>query len=256
MTRFTRALARKPCRNLVHGLTSVRQPDPPDPGRALEQHAAYVEALRSCGLEVTVLEADEEYPDSVFIEDTAVLSGKAAVLCRPGAHSRRGEEKSVALALKAFFPGLEAILSPGTLDGGDVLGVGDRFYVGLSARSNREGARQLGEILGRHGQEVVSVPLARVLHLKTGVSFLGDNRLLAGGEFLQQRIFSQFSILAVPAGEEYAANSLRVNDRVLVPAGFPRTRRAIENAGLQAQEVDVSEFRKLDGGLSCLSLRF
>lgn len=255
MTRFTNAVVRLPCRNLVHGLTHAGL-GPPEYGRALEQHAAYVEALRGCGLAVTVLEPDEAYPDSVFIEDTAVLSGDTAVICRLGAPSRRGEEKSVGLALKPFFSGLEAILAPGTLEGGDVMLVARRLYVGLSARTNRDGARQLGEILKRQGMETVPVPLSMVLHLKTGINFLGDGLLLASGEFLQQGIFSDFAIVAVPVGEEYAANSLRVNDRVLVPAGFPETRRAIERTGLETLAVDVSEFRKLDGGLSCLSLRF
>ncbi len=256
MTRFTRALVRRPCRNLVQGLTSALPAVLPDWGKALEQHAAYVEALRGCGLDVTVLDADEEFPDSVFIEDTAVLCGETAVICRLGAASRQGEEKAVARALAPLFPRLDAILEPGTLEGGDVMLADGRFYVGLSSRTNREGARQLGEILGRQGRVTVPVPLSDFLHLKTGVSCLGQGLLLASGEFLQGGTFDRFTVVAVPAGEEYAANSLRVNDRVLVPAGFPKTRRAIEKAGLETLAVDVSEFRKLDGGLSCLSLRF
>lgn len=255
MTRFTNALVRRPCRNMVHGLSAAGG-GVPDHGRALEQHAAYVEALRGCGLAVTVLEADEGYPDSVFVEDTAVLSEKAAVVDSPGAPSRQGEERSVALALAGFFPRLEAILAPGTLEGGDVMRVGDRFYVGLSARTNSEGARQLAAILGRHGYEAVPVPLRNVLHLKTGVSYLEENRLLASGEFLSAPEFSSFRVIPVPIGEEYAANSLWVNGRVLVPAGFAKTRWAIEAAGHETLVLDVSEFRKLDGGLSCLSLRW
>jgi dimethylargininase len=275
MVLFTKALVRKPCRNLVHGLSAAGL-GKPDFGRALEQHAAYIDALRSCGLEVTVLAADEEYPDSVFIEDTAVLSEKAAVITRPGAPSRRGEERSVAEALETFYPTMEEILPPGTLEGGDVMRAGDRFYVGLSARTNEEGARQFAAILERRGYEMVAVPLREVLHLKTGVSYLENNLLLAGGEFLNhspkgtgvaaqppkgtgvaaQPPFSSFTIIAVPAAESCAANSLWVNGRVLVPAGFPLTRAAIEKAGCATVPVDVSEFRKLDGGLSCLSLRF
>ncbi len=263
MTLFTKALVRKPCRNMVHGLSAAGL-GRPDYGKALEQHAAYVEALRTCGLAVTVLEADEEYPDSVFVEDTAVLSENTAVITRPGAPSRRGEEKSMALALAEFYPELDRILAPGTLEGGDVMRAGDCFYVGLSAaslrggaaRTNEEGARQFAAIFRRGGHETIPVPLREVLHLKTGVSCLGDNRLLACGEFLAQPLFSSFDIIPVPAEESYAANSLRVNGRVFVPAGFPRTRRAIEHAGYDTMALDVSEFRKLDGGLSCLSLRF
>jgi dimethylargininase len=265
MAPFTTALVRTPCRNIVHGLSSAGQ-GRPDHGRALAQHAAYVEALRGCGLAVIVLEEDEAHPDSVFIEDTAVLSEKAAVITRPGAPSRRGEEKAAALALERFYPKLEAILPPGTLEGGDVMRVGDRFFVGLSGRTNAEGAQQFAEILRKHGHETVQVPLREFLHLKTGVSYLENNRLLACGEFLDRSPegagaaarppFSSFEVIPVPAGEEYAANSLWLNGRVLVPAGFAQTRRAIENKGYETIPVDVSEFRKLDGGLSCLSLRF
>jgi dimethylargininase len=265
MVRFTKALVRRPCRNMVHGLSAGGLGDcarplgglgRPDPVRALEQHDAYIEALRACGLAVTVLAADEAYPDSVFVEDTAVLSGKAAVITRPGAPSRRGEERAVALALAGLAPPPEAILPPGTLEGGDVLRAGDRYYVGISERTNEEGARQFAAILGRHGAETVRVPLRRVLHLKTGISYLEENRLLACGEFLEQPLLQSFERIPVPAGEEYAANSLWLNGRVLVPAGFPATKRVVERLGLPTLVVDVSEFRKLDGGLSCLSLRF
>jgi dimethylargininase len=215
-----------------------------------------VEALRGCGLAVTVLAADEAFPDSVFIEDTAVLSEKAAVVTRPGAPSRNGEEEAVARALLSFYPGLESIRAPGTLEGGDVFRAGDRFFIGISARTNPEGARQLAELLHGHGYAAVAVPLRRVLHLKTGVSYLEHNRLLACGEFLAQPLLSSFDRIAVPAAESYAANSVWVNGRVLVPAGFPATLRLIAELGYEAVPVDVSEFRKLDGGLSCLSLRF
>jgi dimethylargininase len=255
MVTFTKALVRKPCRNLVHGL-SVAGMGKPDFGRALEQHAAYVEALRSCGLEVTALAADEEYPDSVFIEDTAVLSETMAVSTRPGAPSRRGEERSVAAALEDFYPRLEAILSPGTLEGGDVMRAGDRFFIGLSGRTNPAGAQQLAAILQRFNYPAVFVPLREVLHLKTGVSYLENNLLLAAGEFQGHPLLAHFTAIPVPASESYAANSLWLNGRVLVPDGFPLTRAAIEKAGCEAVPVDVSEFRKLDGGLSCLSLRF
>ena len=255
MTRFTNAIVRSPCHNLVHGLTHADL-GPPDHGKAVEQHAAYVEALRGCGLAVTVLEPDEAYPDSVFIEDTAVLCERTAVVARPGANSRRGEEKTVALVLAGLFPQLEGIRAPGTLEGGDVMRAGDRFFVGLSARTNGDGAQQLAAMLRRHGYEVLFVPLRRVLHLKTGISYLEDNRLLAAGEFLRDPLLSSFAAIPVPTGESYAANSLWVNGRVLVPAGFPGTRKAIEKAGCETVPLDVSEFRKLDGGLSCLSLRF
>lgn len=255
MMRFFKALVRRPCRSMVRGLSSAGL-GPPDIGRAVEQHDAYVEALRGCGLEVTVLEADEAFPDSVFVEDTAVVCPEAAVIDRPGAPSRQGEERSVARALAGSFARLDAIAPPGTLEGGDVMRAGERFFVGLSGRTNREGARQLAALLGRHGYEVKAVPMGALLHLKTGVSYLEEGRLLAAGELAHEPEFSRFRVIPVPAGEEYAANSLWVNGRVLVPAGFPGTRRAVEAAGCETLALDVSEFRKLDGGLSCLSLRW
>jgi dimethylargininase len=238
----------------------------PDYDKALEQHAAYIEALRDCGLAVTILDADEAYPDSVFIEDAAVVSEKAAVVTRPGAPSRQGEERSVAAALQAHYPRLERIEAPGTLDGGDVLRAGSHFFIGISARTNPQGARQLSGILQKHGYEATLVPLHGVLHLKTGVAYLENNRLLACGEFLSHSPkgagaaarppFSSFEAVPVAAAESYAANSLWINGRVLVPAGFPETRDAIARSGYETITLNVSEFRKLDGGLSCLSLRF
>ncbi len=255
MAMFKYALVRTPCRNLVHGLSSAVL-GKPDYNKALAQHAAYVGVLQRCGLDVTVLPADEEYPDSVFIEDTAVLSEKAAVITRPGAPSRLGEERSVAAALLSRYPRLEAITAPGTLEGGDVFKAGDHFFIGISARTNPAGARQLAMILQKHGYKATAVPLRHVLHLKTGVAYLESNRLLACGEFMDHPLLAGFEIVPVPAAEAYAANSVWINGRVLVPAGFPKARQAIAKLGYEAVPVDVSEFRKLDGGVSCLSLRF
>jgi dimethylargininase len=255
MAEFSEALVRKPCRNMAMGLSTAGL-GRPDYEKALAQHAAYVEALRDCGLAVQVLEADEAFPDSVFIEDAAVLSGKAAVVTRPGAPSRRGEETAVAQALRSSYPHLETISAPGTVEGGDVLRAGDHFYVGHSGRTNAEGIRQLTAILAKYGYPVTAVPLRGVLHLKTGIAYLENDRLLACGEFLDHPLLSGFEIVPVDPAEAYAANSLWLNGRVLVPAGFPRTQAAVARLGYEVVSVDVSEFRKLDGGLSCLSLRF
>lgn len=255
MVMFKNALVRLPCRNMVRGLSTAGL-GRPDYKKALDQHRAYIAALQGCGLTVTVLPADEEYPDSVFIEDTAVLSEKVAVVTRPGAGSRRGEEDAAAAALKNFYDRLEYVSAPGTLEGGDVMRAGDKFFIGISARTNPEGARQLAGILQKHGYAATLVPLRDVLHLKTGVAYLENNRLLACGEFLDHPLLSGFEIVPVPQAETYAANSVWVNGRVLVPAGFPQTRENIEALGCETVPVDVCEFRKLDGGLSCLSLRF
>ncbi|MCX6576785.1 MAG: arginine deiminase family protein [Candidatus Aminicenantes bacterium] len=252
---FRHAIVRKPCRNLVRGISTALL-GKPDYEQALRQHAAYVDALRSCGLEVVVLEADESYPDSTFVEDTAVVTEKIAVISNPGAPSRRGEEGSIAEALKSFFSSLEYIKPPGTLEGGDVMRAGDHFYIGLSQRTNREGANQLVQILEKSGYAASLVPLEHVLHLKTGVVYLENKKLLAAGEFIAHPVFKEYHLIPAAVDELYAANSLWVNGWVLVPAGFNKTRRAIENLGYSVKTVDVSEFRKLDGGLSCLSLRF
>ena len=252
---FKQAIVKRPGRSLDQGLTTSGLGKPVYE-KALAQHDAYIAALQSCGLAVTVLEADDRFPDSVFVEDTAVVCEKTAVITRPGALSRRGEEKAAAEALRRFYNRPENIIAPGTLEGGDVFMADDRFFVGVSGRTNEEGIRQLSVILGRHGYSTTSVPLRGVLHLKTGLAYIENNRLLACGEFLDHPLLSGFEIIPVAPSEAYAANSVWVNGRVLVPAGFEKTRNVIERLGYEVLSVDVSEFRKLDGGLSCLSLRF
>ena len=255
MNIFKNAMVRKPGRNLAQGLSTAGL-GPPIYEKAQAQHDAYIAALRSCGLLVTVLEADDRFPDSVFIEDTAIVCEKTAVITRPGAPSRRGEEEAVAKALKRFYDRPENIVAPGTLEGGDVFMAGDRFYIGVSARTNEEGARQLAVLMEKHGYSATPMLLRDALHLKTGVAYIENNRLLACGEFLNHPLLSGFEIVPVAPSEAYAANSIWVNGRVLVPAGFEKTRKTIERLGYEVLSVDVSEFRKLDGGLSCLSLRF
>ncbi len=252
---FTKALVKTPCRNMIHGLTTAGL-GKPDFARALEQHAAYVQALRDCGLAVTVLEADEAYPDSTFIEDTALLVPGCAVITRPGAPSRRGETAAVEAALAAFFDNIAHITAPGTVDAGDIMMVGSHFFIGLSQRTNREGAAQMTAILEKRGLSASTVALHDFLHLKSGVAYLENDTLVAAGEFVDHPAFRRFHILAVDEAECYAANCLWINGQVLVAEGFPGTRRCIEQAGFETIALDVSEFRKIDGGLSCLSLRF
>ena len=252
---FRHAIVRTPSASMIHGLTSAGL-GAPDYPTALDQHRRYVRALEACGLTVTVLPAEENFPDATFVEDTAVLTPRCAVITRPGAPSRRGETAAIEGALGRFHPVLERIQAPGTLDGGDVMLVGDHAYIGLSGRTNREGARQLIAILGRYGMTGSTVPLKHVLHLKTGVSYLGGNLLAASGEFLSEPQFRAFDLLPIADDERHAANCLWVNGRVLVPDGFPKTGAAIAAAGCPTVALAVSEFQKLDGGLSCLSLRF
>lgn len=254
---FSHAIVKKPCKNLISGITTADL-GKPDYSLALEQHAAYVKALSDCGVQVLTLEADESFPDSCFVEDTAVLTKAFALITNPGAPSRKGEIEAMIPVIERFFPKerIEYIRAPGTLEGGDVMMVGDHFYIGISDRTNREGAAQFIDYLEKYGLSGEMVPLSTILHLKTGLSYLEQNNLLICGEFLDDPRFHAFHQIVVAAGEEYAANCIWVNGTVLVPAGFSKTQEAIENLGYRICVVDTSEYRKIDGGLSCLSLRF
>ncbi|MCI5535177.1 MAG: arginine deiminase family protein [Lentihominibacter sp.] len=258
MTKFNNVIVRKPCKAVCDGITSAPELGQPIYEKALAQHEKYIEALKKCGVEVTVLEADERYPDSCFVEDPALITRKCAIITNPGAASRNGEKDEIIGAVRKFFPEdkIEYIKDPGTLEGGDVMMVGDTFYVGLSARTNAEGIRQLGEILNKYGLECVQVPLEKVLHLKTGVNYLENNNMLVSGEFIDKPEFAKYNKIVIPEEEAYAANCIWVNGTVIVPEGYPAVLKAVQDAGYETLVVDTSEFRKIDGGLSCLSLRF
>jgi len=255
MFKFKNAVVRRPGRSMVDGITSAGLGKPAYE-KALQQHDRYIEALERCGVEITLLAADERYPDSVFVEDAAVLTERCAVITYPGALSRQGEEVSIKEALKKFYTAVEEIKAPGALDGGDVMRVVNHFYVGLSARTNEHGARQFAEILNTYGYTASNVAIKKFLHLKSGLAYLENNNLLVAGEFIHHPEFAKFKRIVIDEPESYAANCIWVNENVLAPLGYPRTKAAIEQAGYKVIEVDVSEFRKLDGGLSCLSLRF
>ena len=252
---FTKAIVRTPAASMIKGLTSASL-GVPDFDLALKQHAEYIHALEACGLEVICLEANTQYPDSTFVEDVALLTKKCAIITNPGAPSRRGETEGMRGVLDKHFEDIEVIQSPGTLEAGDVMMVDSHFFIGLSARTNQSGADQLIAHLEKYGFNGSVVALEEVLHLKSGVAYLEHNNLLACGEFLTHPDFQKFNILPIASVESYAANCIWVNDKVLIPFGYPKARNTISNAGYDVLEVDVSEFRKLDGGLSCLSLRF
>ncbi len=252
---FTNAIVKTPCRNMIEGISTANL-GKPDYDLALKQHKDYIQALKQCGLKVMVLDPDENFPDSTFIEDACLMTPRCAVITNPGAASRRNETIRILEAVKGFGLPVEHIQSPGTLDAGDVMMVGNHYFTGLSDRTNNDGASQLNTILEKYDFTSSTIELESVLHLKTGISYLENNNLLAFGEFLTQPALNDFNILEVAPDESYAANSVWVNGKVLVPNGFSKTVKMIEDAGYQTIEVDVSEFRKLDGGLSCLSLRF
>lgn len=253
--RFNHAIVRKPCRNMVNGLTAANL-GKPHYDLACEQHQNYIDALKSCGLKVDVLEADEDYPDSTFIEDVALLTPHCVIITIPGANSRKGEVDGVIETIEKHFDNIEFIQEPGTVEPGDIMMVGDHYYIGISERTNLEGARQMREILEKYQLKTTNVELKEMLHLKTGLAYLEHNNLVATGEFLFNKTFDAFNLIGVEDQESYAANCIWVNDKVIVPKGYPNTKKKIEQLGYQSIEVDVSEFRKLDGGLSCLSLRF
>ena len=258
MKRFNHVIVRRPCKTMIQGITSGLYPGKPDYKLALDQHGAYIEALKKCDVDVTILPPDEDYPDSCFVEDPAVLTEKCAIITNPGAASRNGETSSIEETIRKFYPEerIEHICHPGTLEGGDVMMCGDHFYVGRSQRTNEEGIRQFADILGKYGYYCSEVKLEEVLHLKTGVNYLENNNLLVSGEFIHKPEFQKYNRYVIPEEEAYAANCIWVNGRVIVPAGYPAVLKAVQTMGYETIEVDTSEFRKLDGGLSCLSLRF
>lgn len=252
---FSHAIVRKPGESLVNGIGPGTLGEI-DYENALRQHADYVKALKETGLQVTVMEAKEDFPDSCFVEDTAVLTSKVAIVTNPGAKSRKGEEVSIKQTLKDFYDSIEVVKPPGTIEGGDVMMVGDYFYVGLSARTNGAGASQFLNFIRKYGYNGQTVAMSEMLHLKTGLAYLDNNNLLISGEFIENPIFKDFNKIIAPPDESYATNCIWINGYVIVPYGYPHTKKAIQDLGYRILEVDTSEFRKLDGGLSCLSLRF
>ena len=255
---FQNVIVRRPCKALIDGITSNPQLGKPDYELACKQHDTYIEALKKCGVQITVLPADERYPDSCFVEDPAVITSKCAIITNPGAPSRNGEKDEIIDAIRKFFPEdkIEYIQSPGTLEGGDVMMVGDHFYVGRSARTNEEGIRQFIAILEKYGLSGSEVTLEEVLHLKTGVNYLENGNMLVSGEFVTKPEFAKYNRIEIPESEAYAANCIWVNGTVIVPKGYPAVEAAVRSLGYPVLLVDTSEYRKVDGGLSCLSLRF
>ncbi|MFP4024170.1 MAG: dimethylarginine dimethylaminohydrolase family protein [Thiohalospira sp.] len=251
---FTKAIVKRPAETFANGITTSNL-GKPDYNLALKQHDAYCEALVKCGLALTVLEADPDFPDSCFVEDTAVVTKNFGVITRPGDKTRLGETLAIEKALKPLLK-LHFIEEPDTLDGGDIMQAENKFYIGMSGRTNLSGAKQLSKILNGYGFEVYTIPVCNILHFKTGVNYLGDNNIILHDSFCSVDDLSCFNQIIVDTEEQYAANSLRVNDYVLAPAGFPKTKIAIEKLGYKIIELELSEFQKMDGGLSCLSLRF
>jgi dimethylargininase len=228
---------------------------PIDVALARRQHAAYADALRSRGCELLALPALEDYPDSVFVEDTALVFEELAVLTRPGAASRRGEVDSIGEAL-ARLRRCAHIEAPGTIDGGDVLRIGREVYVGFSARSNAAGIGQLAELLRPHGYRVHPVPTRECLHLKSAITQVGPDTVLVQPRWLDESDapFAHLQRIEVDPAEEHAANAVLVGGGIVYPDAFPRTRQRLEQAGVKVTAVDVSELQKAEGAVTCCSL--
>jgi dimethylargininase len=255
---FTRAIVRPPAATFAAGITSSDL-GPPDLELALKQHDAYCRALVRLGLSLVSLPPDPEFPDSTFVEDAAIVTSKGAILTRPGAPNRAGEVTALGAALGRWFPELDEITAPGTVDGGDVCEAGEHFFIRSGERTNAEGAAQLAAWLAGRGFGSSVIDLRQVpglLHLKTGISWLGGRRLLAWGGVAGHESLRGWEVVEVPKGEEYAANCIRVNDVVLIAGGFPKTAALLRGLGHEVETIEMSEYRKMDGGLSCLSVRW
>jgi len=252
---FTDAIVRTPCKNIINGITTSNEGEP-DYFKAINQHKLYINALKYCGLEVTVLPEKENYPDSTFVEDVALLTPTCAIITHPGAPSRQKETKSIKSVVMDFFDVVKSIKSPGTIDAGDIMMVGSHYYIGLSNRTNLAGANQIIKILEKYNMTGSTIKLSKMLHLKSGVAYLENNNLVVTGELINESEFKKFNLIKIDDDESYAANCVWINDYVLIAKGYPKTKKSIEQAGIKTIELDMSEFRKLDGGLSCLSLRF
>jgi dimethylargininase len=220
----------------------------------LQQHLSYTAVLRSLGLEIVKLPSLSDYPDAHFLEDVAVVTPEVAVIARPGAAQRLGEIEFIRDVLAEYRP-LAAIEEPGTLDGGDVMQIDQKVYIGLSERTNKEGAQQLADILAAYDYETHIIPVEDGLHLKSSVNYIGSNTLLVTEALAGHPLFEEYTKIVVPPEEAYAANTLLVCGRLLTPMDFPETHALLREAGFELLEIAASEMQKVDGGLSCLSLR-
>jgi len=251
LTAITRAVSPA----IVHCELSFIDRKPIDLATAQDQHHRYENLLGKLGARVISLPAEPDLPDSMFVEDPAIVLDELAVILPLGTETRRREAASLAQALSKFRK-LEYISLPGTLEGGDVLRIGRKLFVGLTKRSNAEGIRQLAAILAPHNYEVVAVPVTGCLHLKSAVTHLGRNTLLANRAWFDTAPLASFDWIDVDPAEPHAANALALGGTIIFPTSFPRTRARIETLGFHVSSLDISELQKAESGLTCSSLLF
>ncbi len=251
---FTQAIARLPADSCASGQTTA-QLGAPDIATTGQQFLAYVDTLLSLGLKVTVLPAAPAFPDAHFVEDTAVVMPELAVITHPGAPSRQGEVATIAPLFEGERP-VVRMSQRGHLDGGDVLLVDRQFFVGLTSRTDEVGIAEFTAAVTPYGYRVTTIEVSAGLHLKSIVNYVGRNTLLLTADYQHHPAFSTFNSIVIPEAESYAGNTLWINDTLITPQGYPQTLAQIEKLGMPIVQLDTSEFKKMDGGLTCLSLRF
>lgn len=251
---FKNAITRTPGMNFSKGITTSNLCKP-NYNKTLQQHQSYCSALEKCGVKIKIFKADNDFPDSTFVEDTAVVTERCVIITRPGNKARLGEEVKMEKLLSKLM-NIHKIHSPGTLDGGDILRAENHFFIGVSARTNKEGAKQLTKILGKYGYSTSIIYVGKYLHLKSGANYIGKNIMVLTHEMSKYQEFEKYVKIIVPEEEKYAANCIEVNGRLFIAAGFPETKKLLTKTGYDIVELNMSEFEKMDGGLSCLSLRF
>jgi dimethylargininase len=251
LTAITRAVSPA----IVHCELSFIDRKPIDLPKAQKQHHAYEELLERLGAQVISLPAEPTLPDSMFVEDPAVVLDEVAVILPLGTETRRLEGASLAQALSKFRK-LEHVTLPGTLEGGDVLRIGRKLFVGLTKRSNAGGIRQFAALLQPHNYEIIAVPVTGCLHLKSAVTYLGRNTLLANRSWFDTTPLAAYDWIDVDPAEPHAANALAIGPTIIYPASFPRTRARIAALGFHVTPLDISELQKAESGLTCSSLLF
>ena len=249
------AITHVPSPRLQHGERTFAGNDAVDFALATVQHERYRDALRACGAEVTMLDVNRDMPDSVFVEDTAIVLDEVAVMMSMGAESRRGEPAGIEAALRPHRE-IECVTLPATIDGGDVVRMGQHLYVGASQRTNEAGIDSLRDVVTQYGYGVTAVPVHHCLHLKSACSALPDGKFLVNANWIDVSALPKDALIQVPESEQWAGDILVIDDAVIASDAFPQTLELLAKTGLDVVPVSVSEFAKVDGGVTCMSLVF